>query len=245
MKTRRSSSELSDADTNFTDSGSASCDLWPQQQKKTLLLWDYDDTLLCTSHLARLGVSVAVPEISEALRAELADFARVVEETLELAATLGRVVIVTNAEQGWVELTSSLFIPSVYGFITSNHIEIVSARSRFECDEIRSPVEWKRLAFDALIARNFSGDAAHVVSFGDSSHERDAALRLASEDGEVRVKSLKLIERPDLCALKKQHILIKNCLAQIIDHPASLDLCIQSQPERTEARKFPTSHHFN
>ena len=213
---RRSSSEVSDADTNFTDSG----------EEKPLLLWDWDDTLFCTSHLARLRVSVAGPsEVSPALRTELAELAAAVEQTLELATRLGRVVIVTNAESGWVELTSSTFLPSVYDKYIQ-YLPIISARSCFESTECRSPVDWKRLAFNQLIAQ--AEAPVHVLSFGDSSHERDALILRAKELEVAKVKSLKLIERPDLAALKKQHVLIQQCLVQLVDHQGNLDLCIRS-----------------
>ena len=220
----RSGSELSDADTNCTEPEGICVG-------EPLLLWDWDDTLFCTSHLAKLRVSVTEEKlaISEDLRSELSQYAQTVEETLRVARRLGRVVIVTNAESGWVELTCSRFMPDLYQNVVQ-YLPIISARSCYETANIRSPVDWKRLAVTKLIKEL---ENVHVVSFGDSSHEREALMQTSQQMNLLsacRIKSLKLIERPDLAALNKQHLLIQQCLIQIIDHPLSLDLCIQSIP---------------
>lgn len=199
----------------------------PAEVSQAVLVWDWDDTLLCTSYLARCGVAITSESwaISETLRKELADLAHSVERTLDLALRLGRVVIVTNAESGWVELTSFKYMPSIFEkYIVSGRIPIVSARSTFETDTCRCPVEWKRLAFQHLVA---SCSEVHLVSFGDSNHERQALKNTAEQQFSKRLKSLKLIERPDVAALIKQHGLIQQCLLQIVDHPGFLDLCIQ------------------
>lgn len=50
---------------------------------------------------------------------------------LKLAKTLGRVMIITNAADGWVEMSAERFMPKVFAEIQSD-ILIVSARSKFE-----------------------------------------------------------------------------------------------------------------
>ena len=233
-KVMRSVSDLSEAETETLDNSDfAECDS-PAEEcggwKKPLLLWDWDDTLFCTTHLGRQGVSVTVQEteLASDLQRDLEHYGAVVGQTLELAMSLGRVVIVTNAENGWVELTCSRFMPTVYEKYVK-YIPIISARSCFESPTVRSPVEWKRLAFQRLISDT------HVVSFGDSCHERDALLLTAKQLQLPLMKSVKLIERPDLGALLKQHHLVQKCLIQIITHPVSLDLCIQSQSQSVQS----------
>ena len=230
-KLHRSMSANSDVFTCSVDSGDSCLEQPMLDVSQPVLAWDWDDTLLCTSHLARCGVAITAEssEISETLRMELVDLARTVEQTLDLALSLGRVVIVTNAESGWVELTSLKFMPSIFEkYIRSYRIPIVSARSSFETPKCRCPVEWKRLAFEHLISSSFLGEV-HLVSFGDSNHERQALKNTADKFSSLgnRLKSLKLIERPDVAALMKQHVLIRQCLLQLVEHPGSLDLCIQ------------------
>lgn len=90
-----------------------------------------------------------------------------------------------------------------------------------------------------------------AVSIGDSNHEREAMTRLAQRylnDCEVEArlapsvsgprsttqlfkstsfKSVKLLERPDLQQLGREHILLQENLAQICSHGGNLDICIQ------------------
>jgi hypothetical protein len=44
--------------------------------------------------------------------------------------SLGRVIIVTNAAEGWVELSAKRFLPRVNAEL--NGIEIISARTKYE-----------------------------------------------------------------------------------------------------------------
>jgi len=48
-----------------------------------------------------------------------------------MAKKLGMVFIITNAADGWVELSSSRFLPKVHEVIKSD-VRIVSARSKYE-----------------------------------------------------------------------------------------------------------------
>jgi len=48
-----------------------------------------------------------------------------------LAKENGKVMIITNAADGWVELSAQRFLPNTFEVLWAD-IEIVSARSKFE-----------------------------------------------------------------------------------------------------------------
>ena len=79
--------------------------------------------------------------VSEDLQVHLDSMAECAKRTLELAASMGTVVIITNAEQGWIELSCRKFMPSLYDSVTQ--YRILSARSTFEPEGFQSPFEWK------------------------------------------------------------------------------------------------------
>merc|ERR1712070_411570 len=81
---------------------------------------------------------------------ELNMVARHVIKTLRRARRLGHVIIVTNAEKGWVELTCAKFLPEVFPHLEG--IKVISARSAFEHVQPPSPVQWKWLTFHQEIA---------------------------------------------------------------------------------------------
>ncbi len=55
-------------------------------------------------------------------------------------------MIITNAAEGWVELSAIRFLPKTYELLKTG-IEIISARSKFENAFPRQYHEWKVRAF--------------------------------------------------------------------------------------------------
>ena len=99
----------------------------------TVVLLDWDDTLLPSTMLTSLGYKV---DESTALPPDLAsDLAGLEEDVIMLLDTCqqhGTVLLVTNAETGWVELSSERFMPTVIGELRKRGIKVVSARSAYE-----------------------------------------------------------------------------------------------------------------
>ena len=67
------------------------------------------------------------PELKK--RLDLLD--QIASQLLRKIKTYGRVYIVTNAAEGWCELSADRFLPKVYEELQSD-ITIISARTRFE-----------------------------------------------------------------------------------------------------------------
>lgn len=198
---------------------------------ETLLIFDYDDTLFPTSFLAQHGYRLDGPDASPEIQADLDEYSEFVEKSLLAASEHGQVVILTNAETGWIELTSIKFLPKLCQLLVT--FPLVSARSTYEPLGITSPFQWKLRAFESVIGDHFANLGPrfnrNVLSFGDSVHERDAAHQVCSKLSTTVCKSIKFMERPDVAQLTKQHSLIRECLDQIVRHEGTLDLCIQCQ----------------
>lgn len=74
--------------------------------------------------------------------------------TLNWSVATGTVIIITNAETGWVELSGRKYLPSVYNFVMENGIRVISARSLVEPQGFASPFEWKREVFRGEMHRH-------------------------------------------------------------------------------------------
>jgi len=142
------------------------------------------------------------------------------------------VVLVTNAERGWIELSCQKFLPTLCPML--ENLKLVSARTTYEGLDCPSPLDWKLRAFDSEITQYFGAAVVsdetkrkNVLSLGDSVHEREALMRATSSAPNCHAKSLKFVERPDISQICKQHELIANCFDQIVHHEGNLDLCIQ------------------
>jgi len=197
-----------------------------------LFIFDWDDTVLPSTWVQQQGLRLDDKSVlSDWQRSELAKAAEVAVETLRLAKQHGTVVLVTNAERGWIELSCTKFVPALLP--TIENVKIVSARTSYEGPTCPNPLDWKVRAFETEIG-NACGVSTlkdpskrkNIFSLGDSVHEREALLRATTELPSCRSKSIKFVERPDIGQICKQHALIANHFEQIVHLDDDLDLCI-------------------
>ena len=64
------------------------------------------------------------------------------DDLLVKAKQFGRVYIVTNAAEGWVQLSAHRFLPKVYQTLL-NDVTIISARTKYEKLYPRNYQKWK------------------------------------------------------------------------------------------------------
>jgi len=213
----------------------------------TVIMFDWDDTLLASSFLSARGYRVDCVE-SPATVGDSSDAAQLraqeqcVCALLTLALSYGTVNIVTNAEVGWVELSAQKFMPSVIPLLS--RVTVLSARSTFEPAYPEAPLKWKYYAFHDRLRASF-GDSCmdsraaeaeialqhslhemkrNIVSFGDSHVEREAIRAVTRGVMGWRCKSVKFAERPTVEQLRRQLELVTNCFHYIATHPNDLDL---------------------
>ncbi|EPR64645.1 hypothetical protein TGME49_271960 [Toxoplasma gondii ME49] len=204
-------------------------------RQETVFIFDWDDTLLPSSWISQKGLTLESAESEVCLwRMKLAQTAMWAEQTLFTARSLGQVIIVTNAESGWIDLSCSKFLPELREML--NCFPIVSARSMYESAWCNTPFMWKEAAFMHELQRHFRMESKrwNVISVGDSTHEREALLTVCSRLRKmyhVTTKSLKLLESPAVEELHSQHELMSKCLAAVARHKGNLDLCITNAAE--------------
>ena len=96
----------------------------------------------------------------------------------EKALQFGTPVILTNACQGWVDLSAERLLPKTRATILKRQVQCVSARDRYESVFPNDEYAWKRQAF-IDIARPFSRDfLLNLVVIGDSDKEHEAGKHL-------------------------------------------------------------------
>lgn len=175
-----------------------------------------------------LALQSAVP-LEAWQESELAELACCAAETLRCAKRLGTVILVTNAERGWIELSCTRFMPTLLPLLEG--LKLVSARTMYESARRPTPCDWKIAAFTCELERVFGRSTArrkNILSIGDSTHEREAVLVSSAPLSNCRTKSLKFVERPKLDQLRRQHMLMATCLRRIVHHDGNLDLVIQA-----------------
>jgi len=195
------------------------------QTKETVIIFDWDDTLLASSFLSSRGLrldsdSSKLTELDSGLR----ELEQSVISVLTLALQYGSVNVITNAENGWVQLSAQKFIPAVVPIL--NKVNILSARSTFESRYPESPLKWKFYAFQERLQPVFNEakKLKNILSFGDSHVEREAVRAVTRGAPNTRTKSVKFAERPSMEQLRRQIELVTNCFQYIHNHEGDLDL---------------------
>jgi len=95
---------------------------------------------------------------------------------------VGHVIIVTNAERGWVELSCSTFLPNVLKVL--RNCKVISARSTFEPYYPQSAIEWKRRAIKMVLDNvlNTDIDITRVSTFKSSKSNEENKVNGRDED---------------------------------------------------------------
>ncbi|KAG7378327.1 hypothetical protein PHYPSEUDO_010253 [Phytophthora pseudosyringae] len=203
-----------------------------------VIFFDWDDTLMASSAIAKLGLCPKYineePEIPDDVQTELKELEESVAQLLETALSYGRVVIVTAAETGWVELSASLFMPRLVPFFNTR-IKVISARSTYEYLYPDCPRRWKVEAFNNEVfpvwesygEEDSAGIPRHVISLGDGPTEREALINVKMQAMDAcHGKSMKFIAYPKISELQLEVELILANMEHLCTHEGDLDLQI-------------------
>ena len=167
---------------------------------QTIIIYDWDDTLLCTSYLNQLTdpQNTQDPEVLEKLRK--LDLA--VVSLLKESSPLGSNYVITNAMRGWVEFSAAKWLPSVLPLL--DHFKIVSARSDYEQLYPGNYHQWKECAFLQIPQIGGTDSITNLVVLGDSMVEMDAAKTLKNCYSRACIKTIKFQDSPTPEELIKQ-----------------------------------------
>ena len=158
--------------------------LAPMKQPKSsqnLVIFDWDDTLFPTTYLNPVD-----DNMYELLREKFGPSLRMIEDEaiklIQLTLKDALVVIITNAKKGWVEFSSSFFMPRLHALMMRGYLRVLSARVDYEEMYPFDTFKWKEMAFQKLWREeNFLDRAAilNLIAIGDSDYEMEAAKLFA------------------------------------------------------------------
>ena len=125
--------------------------LAPSKQKKShqnVIVLDWDDTMLPTSFFLKQDTLAAtdLAEMAVKNRDMLANLEAILLALLDKMIKFAKVLIVTNAKEGWVEYSSYFLLPRVHQLIET-FVPVVSAQTEFSEKYRHDPDKWKELAF--------------------------------------------------------------------------------------------------
>lgn len=205
--------------------------IWVPGQKKSsfnsIVIFDWDDTLLCSSFLTPHGVFEEDIEISEQDMEQIAklEFAvlRILTKCFEMNAD---VFIITNSEKGWVEYSANRFLPSVSKLLSKT--TIISARHEYQKVFPNDTKRWKIEAY-LSIREKFDDVSTNIINMGDSLFDLEAGGYLAKRFKESYLKSVKFRECPTIPELIKQLTLITNQFETVFKSIRNLTIRVEKK----------------
>ena len=172
------------------------------KQHNSIIIFDWDDTLLPTSFLTPGGIFNENMILSDIEKEKLLKLEQAVFKLLTEAVEKGNVYIITNAGNGWVEYSANRFYPTIIPILEK--IKIISARGEYEKIFPGNSRQWKIEAFLNLQKSVNIKLVTNIICIGDSLFEMEAGRILASKFTEAFVKTIKFREAPKLDELLKQ-----------------------------------------
>jgi len=197
----------------------------PQAQRppkhQTVIIFDWDDTLLCTSFL-NLRLEQTLPPVVERHLQEIQNAGR---KLLELAMRVGHTFIITNAMNGWVEYSSAKWVPDLLPVLQK--VRVISARTKYEPQFPGEVSKWKVEAFLEVQRQLDSEIITNLISLGDSNFEMDAVHVMGKEFSQALIKTIKFRENPSPEELLKQLELVSQKFERIVENARNLKIGLE------------------
>ena len=167
-----------------------------KNEKNNLIIFDWDDTLLCTSVLSPYGYFDDDIILSNQGKEKIKKLEENVKKILELSINKSTTFIITNSEPGWVEYSCKRFLPLVYPLLSK--LNIISARGLFEKIFPNNSRMWKIETFNNIF-HNFNYLLpTNIICIGDSFYEIEAGKNLGKKFNNCFVKTIKFKESPNI-----------------------------------------------
>ena len=197
------------------------------KKHNSIIIFDWDDTLFPTSFITPGGIFNEDIKLSEKEKQKFITIEKSVFSLLNQAIQKGKVYIITNAGNGWVEYSANRFFPSILGFFSK--IEIISAREEYEKKYPGNSRLWKIQAFLTLLENVNVKLVTNIICLGDSLFEMEAGRILASKFSKAFIKTIKFREDPKLDELIKQLNLVCNQFSLICSRIKNLTIRLEKK----------------
>ena len=167
-----------------------------------IFIFDWDDTLLCTTVLSPCGYFDDNMIILPSKMEKIEKLEILVKKLLTKTIEKGDTYIITNSEPGWVEYSCKRFFPNTFELL--NRIKIISARGLYEEKYPKDFKTWKTRAFNEIIKHYDKNLPTNIMCLGDSAYEIEAAHGLAGKFPNGFIKAIKFKEYPKIDELTSQ-----------------------------------------
>ena len=199
----------------------------------SIIFFDWDDTLMCTSYLTPSGLFSEDINIPEKDKEKIRNLDLLVKSILLKSIEKGIVYIITNAAPGWVEYSANRFYPNASKCL--KQVNIISARGIYEKTYPGDTRLWKLKTFQEVMKDINKDLITNLLCFGDSIIEIDAVHNLAEQFSHVYIKTVKFKENPTPNELHKQLVLIMAQFDKIYSNIKNVAIRVEKKKTENES----------
>lgn len=192
-----------------------------QSTDSTVIIFDWDDTLLCTSWLCQ-HMDFAP---SGDLYAHLRKIAQQSQSMLEAALKMGHTYVITNSMSGWVEHSAGLWVPELLPVL--RQVQIISARDTYEHLYPDDAGQWKLQAFLEIRHQFAATPIENLVVLGDEDFEMRAAQAMENDLPSAFIKTVKFQAKPSAKEHLRQLELVAEKFDRIVRKRRSLQVYLE------------------
>ena len=205
--------------------------IWNPQLKNTehnsVIIFDWDDTLLPTSFLVSDGPFQEEIELSRKEKEKMKQIEKKVGSILEKSIEKGNTYIITNSGVSWIEYTINKFYSNIINIFQK--IKIISARKEYEYTFPGNARQWKIEAFLNILRDVDDNKLTNIVCMGDSIFEIEAGRILASKFARAFIKTVKFKESPKIDELLEQLKLVYDKFGYIYSSIKNLNIRLEKK----------------
>jgi len=190
--------------------------------KKTLFIFDWDDTLFPTHWFVTNDIKIDKEIDAGRYILYFTELDAQIYRLLKLASDMGTVLIVTNAVKHWINIATRL-LPKTATLI-KERVTIFSARDLYR-DKYEMK-DWKIQTFNNELA-DYVEMAKQIISIGDSDLEHNALISLLNITT-INLKAIRLVATPTYDILIDQINMLTKSLPEICSLQQHLDIQFKS-----------------
>ena len=161
----------------------------------SLIIFDWDDTLFCTSQIAKINY-LNQNHMSQFYINQFLKLENEVKKILQNSINKAETYIITNSEPGWVEYSCKQFFPSLIDLLSQ--ITIISARGLYENKFPNYSDMWKINTFNDIVDLYDQNLLSNIMCIGDSFLDINAGKNLSNQFKNAFIKTIKFKEAPTI-----------------------------------------------
>lgn len=196
-----------------------------KNNSRIVIIFDYDDTLICSSSLCKHGQPGFLfnDSIDNNITTELIELELQAIKVLSSSLQYGEVIIITNANNHWISFTLTTFFPLLCSFIAEKNIPFLSAHELFAFQSPNNPLLWKINCFQQILTSFHSNQTiSHLISIGDGLYEKIACQTIASHYS-IPWNVIQFISSPSITQLTKQLSLLLSYIQSVLHLKSNLN----------------------